>query len=69
VLGLKLVTNLPLLRFYHFRENVPSGDLIVTCTTTNKSPPKLGELGKGLRCELTYFTRDELAEVVASLNA
>lgn len=62
VCGLKLVCNVPLLRYYHHKDGVPTGELIVTCSTPNPTPPVLGELGAGLRCELSYFTRDELAE-------
>lgn len=65
VLGLKLVTNLALLRYYHHRDNVPPGELMVTCATTDASPPKFGELGADQRCQLTYFTRAEVAAVVA----
>lgn len=60
VFGLKLVANVPLLRFYHHKPGMPTGELIVVCATPDTRPPVLGELGEGLRCELTYFTREEL---------
>jgi hypothetical protein len=60
VAGLKLVPNVALFRFYKFRDGMPQGELVVTATGTDGSPPKLGELGKGLRCELTYFTTAEI---------
>jgi uncharacterized protein DUF6983 len=59
--GLKLVSNVMLLRYYHFRAGMPQGEIMVTATTTDDSPPALGELGPGLRCELTYFTALEVA--------
>lgn len=69
VCGLKLVTNLPLLRFYKHRDGMPAGDLLVTCAFADRSPPKIGELGSGLRCELTYYTQAELAEATAQIDA
>ena len=66
VCGLKLVCNVPLLRYHHHKAGVPAGELIVTCSTPNPVPPTLGELGEGLRCELSYFTRDELEAAVAA---
>ena len=67
VAGLKLVCNVPLLRFYHYRDGMPSGELVVTCATQNPVPPKLGELGEDLRCELTYYTRAELNAATADV--
>lgn len=58
--GLKLITNIPLLHFYKFRSGMPQGELMVAATGSDASPPKLGELGKDLRCELTYFTAAEV---------
>jgi hypothetical protein len=40
---------------------------VVTCATSTPVPPKLGELGEDLRCELTYFTRDELNVALAAV--
>lgn len=58
--GLKLVSNVRLLHYYHFRAGMPAGELCVTATGVDASSPALGELGPGLRCELTYFTADEV---------
>ena len=69
VAGLKLVPNVMLLRFYRFRAGMPSGELIVAATGTDGSPPVLGELGKGLRCELSYFTAAELKANRAAAGA
>lgn len=66
VAGLKLVTNIPLLHFYRYRAGMPQGELMVAATGADSSPPTLGELGAGLRCELTYFT---VAEVKANRAA
>lgn len=69
VVGLKLVTNLALLRFYHHRPNMPPGELMVTCMTADVRPPEFGELGADQRCQLTYFTHAEVAELVAAAQA
>lgn len=61
VAGLKLVPNVLLLAYYAHVPGVPPGDLMVTVLgSVDGSPPKLGELGAGLRCELTYFTAAEV---------
>jgi uncharacterized protein DUF6983 len=60
VAGLKLVPGVLLLRYYKYRDGMPQGELVVTATGADGSPPKLGELGRGLRCELSYFTVEEL---------
>lgn len=69
ICGLKLVSNVMLLRFYHHRENVPPGELMVTCAALDKSSPAFGELGEGQRCQLSYFTAAEVAEVKAERAA
>jgi hypothetical protein len=53
-LGVKVITNVSLLRWF-FGDQFPAGDLVAASTTTDKSQPKLGELGIGRRCELTYY--------------
>jgi hypothetical protein len=66
VLGLKLVANVRLLRSYKHRDGMPSGELMVVCSSTDQSPPKLGELGlldDGKRCSLVYYPAAELAEL------
>jgi len=59
VAGLKLVTNFPLLRRYHWDERVPSGELMAMSLQTDVTPPRFGELGEGRRVELTYFSTEE----------
>lgn len=52
-----------------FRDSVdtrmPPGRLIVLVNGEDRSTPKLGELGKGKRCELCYFTAEDLAAIGA----
>jgi hypothetical protein len=69
LLGLKLVSNTPLLRYFHFRDGIPPGELVVTCTMLDRTSPTLGELGEGLRCQLTYFSVSEVAAQLALLQA
>jgi uncharacterized protein DUF6983 len=49
--GIKLVANYPLLRGY----TTPPGEFMVVSTSSNDSPPQLGELGDGQRCSLLYI--------------
>lgn len=42
-------------------DRLPPGMLMVTASGPDNSPPKLGELGFGLRCELVYIEAVELA--------
>jgi hypothetical protein len=53
--GLKLITNVSLLRFYQWDPRMPPGDLRVMTLSPDESPPGLNELGEGLRCQLIYF--------------
>jgi hypothetical protein len=54
VMGIKLITNRPLLRFYKFDARLPPGELYAWSLTTDESPPGLFELGSGKRVELSY---------------
>jgi len=66
VQSIKLVTNWPLLRFYHHDPRVPPGDMMVIDQTNgDKAPPGLDDFGPGLRCELTYFTSDYTSQFVS----
>jgi hypothetical protein len=58
-----------LLRFYHHLDHVPPGELMVTCATSDDSPPVFGELGVDQRCQLSYFTRAEVDELVDAARA
>ncbi len=60
VCGLKLVSNTRLLRYWHHKEGVPPGELMVTATGADQSSPRIGELLEDGRCQLTYFTAAEV---------
>lgn len=57
--GLKLVCNFPLLMYTSTGIN-PPGELMCLSTNLDDSPPGIGELGAGLRCQLIYMTEAEL---------
>ena len=70
VAGLKLVPNVLLLAYYAHVPGMPPGELMVTVLgAVDGSPPKLGEIGVGLRCELTYFTAAEVKAAAAAVLA
>lgn len=69
VAGLKLVTGVPLLHYYHHIEGVPPGEIIVTSTTQDTNSPSLLELGEGRRCLLSYFTAIEVASLIARASS
>lgn len=52
--GIKLVANWPLLRFYQWDDRLPPGELVVVDLAGDGSPPGLYDLAIGSRCELTY---------------
>jgi hypothetical protein len=60
VAGLKLVPGVLLLQYYAHVPGMPPGELMVIALGSDGSPPKLGEIGVGLRCTLTYFTQAEV---------
>jgi hypothetical protein len=51
----KLVCNVPLLRYRRHIEGTPAGELAVTTTSTDYTPPGFYELGAEGRCQLVYF--------------
>lgn len=55
IAGLKLLSNVFVLAYYHHIPGVPPGEIMVTATSADDSSPTLLELGSGLRCVLTYF--------------
>jgi hypothetical protein len=55
VAGIKLVSNWPLLRYYHFDPRVPPGELVVHDLTSSNAPPGFDELGIDRRCQLGYY--------------
>ena len=55
--GIKLVANFPLLKGYA----TPPGEImVVSYDLQDDSPPKVGELGEGLRCDLFYIEEDTM---------
>lgn len=69
VCGLKLVSNTPLLRYWHHKDGVPPGELMVTALGEDQTSPKIGDLLEDGRCQLTYFTAAEVAAQVAAARA
>lgn len=61
VSGIKILANYPLLWRHRHDPKIPPGELMAIDTTSDGSPPGLGELGEGLRCQLTYLDSLELA--------
>jgi hypothetical protein len=58
---IKVLTNWPMLRYYHHREGMPTGEIIAaSLQTDDDSPPGLYELGVGKRCTLSYFVQGSL---------
>lgn len=56
--GAKLVCSWPLFRDVA-DDRMPQGVLMVIASGADRSPPKLGELGPGLRCQLIYLEAAE----------
>lgn len=56
LVGVKLVTNWPLLLGRHADPRLPDGELMVRTTLRDDSPPGLNDMGFGLRCELLYIS-------------
>lgn len=65
--GLKIVVNFPLLAYTGV--NPPGELLCVSTSPTNDSPPGIGELGDGLRCQLVYITEAELFTATPPVEA
>jgi hypothetical protein len=53
-LGIKLITNWPLLRHYHFDPRMPPGELMAVASDGSREPATLLELGEGKRVRLLY---------------
>jgi hypothetical protein len=63
--GIKLIANWSLLYPYRYDERCPTGEITVADRQGDGSPPTLLELGANKRCELLYWTRDELVAIEA----
>lgn len=68
VSGIKVLANFPLLFRHRYDTRVPPGELMAVDTTTDGSPPGLGELGEGLRVQLVYFEASTLAQIQAGVD-
>ena len=66
--GLKLVANFGLLFRHRYNIAVPPGELMVTDTTADRSPPGLAELGEDKRCQLVYFEAATWAQIKAGVD-
>ena len=55
MLGVRIVSNWPLLRWRKWDPRCPPGELVALDETTDRSPPKLDDFGIGKRVQLTYF--------------
>lgn len=61
-LGIKIVANQRLLRFYQHDDRLPPGELMAVDLSGDGSPPGFYDLGIGKRCELSYFAVTETEE-------
>jgi hypothetical protein len=53
--SLKVLTNWPLLAYYHGREGMPPGELWCVSLGVSSDPPGLDEMGEGRRCTMVYY--------------
>ena len=51
---IKVMTNWPMLRWYHDREGCPTGEILAVSLSPDDSPPGFLDLGVGRRCTLVY---------------
>lgn len=66
--GIKVLANYPLLFRHRYDPKTPPGELWAFDTTSDGSPPGLGELGEGLRCQLTYIEAATMAQIKAGVD-
>jgi hypothetical protein len=57
VLGLRIVANWPLLRYYKADPRLPPGEMFAQDLTGDGSPPAFDDFGQGKRVELTYYAQ------------
>lgn len=55
--GLRIVPNLPLLRFYRYEDRLPPGEIVAQDMTGDGSPPGYDDFGIGKRVELIYYAQ------------
>lgn len=56
-LGVRIVTNWPLLRWYRYDPRTPPGELVAVTLTSDRAHPGFDDFGEGKRVELTYFAQ------------
>lgn len=59
--GCAVVCDIPLFANATHYAGTPAGRLFVLSSTSDDSPPQLGQMGVGLRCSLNYVTAADLA--------
>lgn len=69
IAGLKIFVAVPLLRHYRGTPGVPAGEIFCITFGGDASPPKIGELGENLRCELMYVPAADLAAFKVEFEA
>lgn len=57
ILGIRIVSNWPILRFYRYDPRTPPGEIIAHDLTGDGSPPGYEDFGIGKRVELTYYSQ------------
>lgn len=65
--GAPLVCRWPLFRNQTAETRLPPGKLIVLANGADETPPAIGEIGPGKRCELFYLTAAEISEFEAGV--
>lgn len=60
VLGIRIVANWSLIRFYQYNKDLPPGELMAIDLSGDGSPPGFNELGFDKRVVLTYFPLTDL---------
>ncbi len=57
VLGIRLVCDWPVLRFYRYDSRTPPGEFMAHDLTGSRAPPGFDDFGIGKRVELTYYAQ------------
>lgn len=55
--GLRIVSNWPMLRYYGYDPRTPPGEIVAQDLTGDGSPPGFDDFGIGKRVELIYFAQ------------
>jgi hypothetical protein len=59
-IGIKVVTNWPMLRYLQWDARLPPGELFAIATTSDDSPPGFYDLAPDKRVQLIYFPLTDL---------